>query len=62
MEVAPISLTTALSLCPNTIYKRLIPAAVPYINFPVIISNFYLVPALHLISTTYKGKATTNTL
>ena len=44
------------------IYKWLILAAVYYINFLVTVSNFYLFPALYLVSTTYKDKAITNIL
>ena len=62
MEVAPTSLTTALSLCPNANYKWLILAAVYRINPLVTVPNLYLVLALYLVSTTYKDKAITNTL
>jgi len=60
--VAPTSLTTAPSPYPNAIYERLILAAVYRINPPVTIPDLYLVLALYLVSTTYKDKATTNTL
>jgi hypothetical protein len=57
MEVIPTSLTTALSLFPNTIYKWLILAAVHYIDLLVTVPNLYLVLALYLISTIYKDEA-----
>ena len=44
------------------IYKRPTLTAVYYINFPVTIPDFYLIPVPHLVSTTYKDKAITNTL
>ena len=62
MEVAFIFLTTALSLCLNTIYQWLILVAIYCINLLVITPNLHLVPALHLISTIYKDEALTNTL
>ena len=62
MEVAFIFLTTALSLYPNIIYKRLILIAVYYINLLVTVFNFYLILAPYLVSITYKGKAIINTL
>ena len=62
MKVAFTSLTTALSLCLNTIYKQLMPVYVFCINFLVTIFDFYLVLALYLVSTTYKGEAIINTL
>jgi hypothetical protein len=57
MEVIPTFLTTALSLFLNIIYKRLIPAAVHRINYPVTVPNLHLVLALYLVSTTYKDEA-----
>ena len=36
--------------------------AIYYINLPVTIPDFYTIPAPHLISTTYKGKAIADTL
>ena len=62
MEVTSIFLTTAPSLCLNIIYKWLILIAIYYINLLVTIPNFYLIPVLHLVSTTYKDKAITNIL
>ena len=62
IKVTPISLTTALSLCLNMIYKQLILTAVYYINLPVTIPNLYLILVLYLISTTYKDKAIINIL
>ena len=62
MEVAPISLTTALSLYLNIIYKQLTPAGVYHINLLITIPNLYLVLALYLVSTTYKNKVITNVL
>ena len=62
MEVTFIFLTTALSLCPNIIYKRLILIAIYRINFPVTVFNFYLIPVPLPVSTTYKDEAITNIL
>ena len=62
MEVAPIFLTTAPSLCLNIIYERLILVAVYRTNLLVTVSNFYPILAPYLINTTYKGEAITNTL
>ena len=62
MEVTPTFLTTAPSLCPNTIYKRLILIAIHCINLPVTVPNFYLIPVLYPVSTTYKDEAITNIL
>jgi len=62
MEVTPTSLTTAPSLYLNIIYKRLILATIYRINLLVTAPNLYLVPALCLVSTTYKGEATTDAL
>jgi hypothetical protein len=55
-------LTTALSLYPNIIYKWLILIAIYYINLPVTIFDFYLIPVLYPVSTTYKDKAIINIL
>ena len=62
IEVTPIFLITAPFLYLNIIYKWLILTAIYYINFPVTIPNFYLIPVLYLISTTYKDEAITNIL
>ena len=62
VEVTFIFLTTALSLCPNIIYKRLTLTAIYYINFLVTVPNLHLILVLYLVSTTYKDKAITNTL
>ena len=62
MEVTSTFLTTAPSLYPNMIYKWLTLTAVYYINFPVTVPNFYLIPVLYLVSTTYKDKTITNIL
>ena len=62
MEITPTFLTTTLSIYSDAIYKRLIPAAIHYIDPPVTIPDFYLVPALYLINTIYKDEAITNTL
>ena len=62
MEVTFIFLTTALSLCLNIIYKWLILTAVYCINLLVTVFNLYLIPVLHLVSTTYEDKAITNIL
>ena len=62
VKVTPIFLTTAPFLYLNIIYKRLILTAVHYINLPVTVFNFHLIPVLYLISTTYKDKAITNIL
>ena len=57
MEVTPTSLTIALSLYLNIIYKWLILIAVYYINLVVTTPNFYLVLALYLANTIYKDEA-----
>ena len=62
MEVASTSLTTAPSPYPNANYERLILAAVYRIDPLVTVPNLYLVPAPHLVSTTYKDEAITNIL
>ena len=62
VKVTFIFLTTAPSLYPNMIYKRLILTAVYYINLLVTIFDFYLILVLYSVSTTYKDKAITNTL
>ena len=62
VEVTFIFLTTTPSLYLNMIYKWLILIAIYYINFLVTVFNFYLIPVLYLISTTYKDKAITNIL
>jgi len=62
MEVAPTSLTTTPSPYPNANYKRPTLAAIYRINSLVTVPNLHLVPAPHLISTTYKDEATTNIL
>ena len=56
------SLTTALSLCLNMIYKRPILTAIHYINLLVTVFNFHLIPVPHSVSTTYKDKAITDIL
>ena len=55
-------LTLTPSLYPNIIYKRLILTAVYYINFLVTVFNFYLIPVLYLVSTTYEDEAIINIL
>jgi len=60
-EVTLISLVTAPSLS-KIIYKRLVLAAVYYINPLVTIPNLYLVPTPYLVSTTYKDEVITNVL
>ena len=62
IKVTPISLTTAPSLCLNIIYKQLILTAIYRINFLVTVSNFYLIPVPHLVSTTYEDEAIINIL
>ena len=57
MEVAFIFLVTAPSLYLNIIYKQLILTAVYYINFLVLIPDFYLIPAPYLVNTIYKDEA-----
>jgi len=60
-EVMLISLATAPSLS-KRIYKQLILVAVYYTDPLVTIPNLYLIPALYLVSTTYKDEVTTNVL
>jgi len=62
MEVAPTSLTTALPLYLNMIYKRPTLIAVYRIDLPVTVPNLYLVLALRLVSTIYKDEALINVL
>ena len=62
IEVTFTFLITAPSLCLNIIYKRLTLVAIHFINLLVTVSNLYLILALYLISTTYKGEAITNIL
>ena len=62
MEVIFTSLTTTPSPCLNMIYERLTLTAVYYIDFLVTVSDFYLIPALCLVSTTYKDEAITDIL
>ena len=62
MEVASTSLTTALSPYPNANYERPTLAAIYRINPLVTVPNLHLVLAPHLVSTTYKDKATTDML
>ena len=62
VEVTFTFLTITPSLYLNMIYKRPTLTAVYYINFLVTVPNFYLIPVLCLVSTTYKDKATTNIL
>ena len=62
MEAIFIFLITTLSLCPNIIYKQPTLIAIYCINLPVTVFNFYLIPVLYLVSTTYKDKAITNIL
>ena len=57
-----IFLTTAPSLCPNMIYKRLILTAVYYIDLPVTVPDLYLIPVPHPVSTTYEDEAIINIL
>jgi len=61
VEVTLISLATTPSLSKG-IYKRPILVAVYHTNPLVTTPNLYLVPALYLVSTTYKDKVTTNIL
>ena len=44
------------------IYKRLTLTAIYYIDFLVTVFDFYLIPVLRPVSTTYKDKAITNIL
>jgi hypothetical protein len=62
MEVAPTSLTTALPLYLNIIYKQPTLTAVYRIDLLVTIPDLYLVLALRLASTIYKDEAPTNVL
>ena len=62
MEITPTSPTTAPSLYPDVIYKRLTLAAIHRIDPPVTILNLYLVPALYLVNTTYKDEVIINML
>ena len=62
VEVTPIFLTTAPSLCLNMIYKQLTLTAVYCINLLVTVPNFYLIPVPLLVSITYKDKAITDIL
>ena len=62
IKVIFISLTTAPSPCLNMIYERPTLTAIHYINFLVIVSDLHLTPVLHLVSTTYEDKVTTNIL
>ena len=62
MKVTFTSLTTALSLCLNIIYKQPILTAVYYIDLLVTIPNFYLISVPYLVNTIYKDKTPTNTL
>ena len=62
VEVTFTFLTIALSLCLNIIYKQLTLTAVYYIDFLVTVFNFYLIPVLYLVSTTYKDKVIINIL
>ena len=56
-----ISLATTPSLS-ERIYKQLIPVAIYYTDPLVTVPNLYLVPALYLVSTTYKDEVITNVL
>ena len=62
VEVTPTFLTTTPSLYPNMIYKRLILIAIYYINLPVTVLNFYLIPVPLPVNTTYEDEAITNIL
>ena len=62
VEVTFIFLTTAPSLYPNIIYKRLILTAIYCIDFLVTVPDLYLIPVLYLVSTTYEDKAIINIL
>ena len=62
MEAIFTFLTTTPSLCLNMIYKQPMLIAIYYINFLVTVPDFYLIPVLYLVSTTYKDKAIINIL
>jgi len=62
IETKLTSQDTALSLCPNIIYKRLTPVAVHRINPLITVSNPNPFSTLFLINTIYKNKAITNVL
>ena len=62
MEATSISLTTAPSLCPNMIYKRLTLTAVYCINLLVTVPNLYLILVLYSVNTTYKDEVIINIL
>ena len=62
VKITSIFLTTAPSLCLNMIYKRPMPIAIYCINLLVTVLNFYLIPVLHPVSTTYKDEAIINIL
>ena len=62
MKVTFIFLIITLSLYPNIIYKWLILTAIYCINLLVTVFNFYLIPVLCPVSTTYKDEAITNIL
>ena len=56
------SLITALSLCPNMIYKWLMLTAIYCIDLLVTVPDFYLIPVPYPVSTTYKDKVITDIL
>ena len=62
IEVTFIFLTTTPSLCLNMIYEWLILITVYRINLLVTIFNFYLIPVLYLVNTTYKDEVIINIL
>ena len=62
VEVIFTFLTTALSLCLNMIYERLMLIAVYCINLLVTVPNFYLIPVPHPVSTTYEDEVIINIL
>ena len=62
VEVTFIFLTTAPSLYPNMIYKRLMLIVVYYINFLVTVFDLYLISVPLPVSTTYEDEVTTDIL
>jgi len=60
--MTPTSLVVALSFSIKIIYKQLILAAIHCTNPPITVLNFYLVPALNLISIIYKDEVITDVL
>ena len=62
IKATPTFLIIALSLYLNIIYKQPTLIAVYYINLPVTVSNFYLIPVPYSVSTTYKDEVIINIL